>query len=51
MNGRLVIDKNERIVRGTNNIKLNTNDLPTGTYYATLASGDQNYTARFMVFK
>lgn len=51
INGRLVIDKNERIVRGTNNIKLNTNDLPTGTYYATLASGDQNYTARFMVFK
>ena len=51
INGRIVLSKQERVVRGSNNIRINTTRLQTGTYYATITSGDSRQVAKIMVFK
>jgi hypothetical protein len=51
LNGRIVYSKQERVVSGSNNININTSRLQTGTYYATLTSGESRQVAKIMVFK
>jgi hypothetical protein len=51
INGRIVYSKQERVVSGSNNININTSRLQTGTYYATLTSGESRQVAKIMVFK
>ena len=51
INGRLVYNKQERVMRGSNSVQINTGRLQSGTYYATLTAGESREVAKIMVFK
>lgn len=51
INGRLVMNRQERVVHGTNYIRMTTASLKTGTYYAAITAGESREVAKVMVFK